>query len=67
MKDREEINQKNEAKRRPYKTPKLIKYGDIRSLTLGGTPGSGDSGPGGGQEELVGSPVEQEESPSLNE
>lgn len=31
-------------KRKPYSAPKLELYGDIRSLTLGGSPGVGDSG-----------------------
>lgn len=28
---------------RPYSKPKLEKLGDIRSITLGGTPGAGES------------------------
>ena len=27
-----------------YRRPRLIAYGDLRSLTLGGSPGMGDSG-----------------------
>ena len=32
------------ADRRPYETPRLEVYGNIRELTLGGSPGIGDSG-----------------------
>ncbi len=31
--------------RRPYKSPNLAELGDIRDVTLGGSPGVGDSGP----------------------
>ncbi len=27
-----------------YRRPRLIAYGDLRTLTLGGSPGMGDSG-----------------------
>jgi hypothetical protein len=30
--------------RRPYASPRLVELGDLRSLTLGGSPGAGDSG-----------------------
>jgi hypothetical protein len=30
--------------KKPYSTPKLQIYGDIRDLTLGPTPGNGESG-----------------------
>jgi hypothetical protein len=30
---------------RQYVTPKLEKYGDVRDVTMGGTPGLGDSSP----------------------
>lgn len=30
--------------RRPYASPRLVVLGDLRSLTLGGSPGFGDSG-----------------------
>jgi hypothetical protein len=34
--------------RKPYSVPKLEDYGDLRDLTLGGSPlGSGDSGDAG--------------------
>lgn len=36
--------------RRAYHPPVLSRYGDVRGLTLGGSPGFGDSGSGGGQE-----------------
>jgi hypothetical protein len=36
------------AERKPYHTPLLEDYGDLRDLTLGGSPlGSGDSGDAG--------------------
>lgn len=28
-----------------YRLPRLSAYGDLRTLTLGGSPGMGDSGP----------------------
>ena len=31
-------------RRRPYSSPRLETYGDIRTLTTGGSPGIGDSG-----------------------
>jgi hypothetical protein len=30
--------------RRPYRTPELIVFGDLRGITLGGSPGISDSG-----------------------
>ena len=30
--------------RRPYRAPRLEVLGDVRDLTLGGSPGVGDSG-----------------------
>ncbi len=30
--------------REAYETPTLVLLGDVRDLTLGGSPGSGDSG-----------------------
>ncbi len=30
--------------RRPYAQPRLTAYGDLRGLTLGGSPGVGESG-----------------------
>lgn len=31
---------------RPYSSPAILPLGDIRDLTLGGSPGRGDSGGG---------------------
>ncbi len=31
---------------KPYETPTLISYGDVRDVTLGGTLGFGESGAG---------------------
>jgi len=31
-------------RRKPYNSPKLEELGDIREITLGGSPGVGDSG-----------------------
>jgi len=36
--------------RKPYRKPRLQELGDLRTLTLGGSPGTGDSGGGGGVE-----------------
>jgi hypothetical protein len=33
--------------RKPYRKPQLDALGDLRSLTLGGSPGAGDSGSSG--------------------
>lgn len=33
-----------EGRRRPYATPLLTSYGRLRDVTLGGSPGRGDSG-----------------------
>lgn len=30
--------------REPYQAPRLLALGDVRDLTLGGSPGTGDSG-----------------------
>lgn len=32
------------AHRAPYATPRIVPLGDLRELTLGGSPGVGDSG-----------------------
>jgi|WetSurMetagenome_2_1015567.scaffolds.fasta_scaffold720791_2 hypothetical protein len=32
------------AVRKPYSTPRLIRYGDVRDVTLGPSPGTGESG-----------------------
>lgn len=39
--------------RRPYVSPRLVELGDLRSLTLGGSPGFGDSGIGAPRKPLV--------------
>jgi hypothetical protein len=39
--------------RRPYVSPRLVELGDLRSLTLGGSPGAGDSGVGRPRKPLV--------------
>lgn len=39
--------------RRPYISPRLVVLGDLRSLTLGGSPGFGDSGVGAPRKPLV--------------
>ena len=39
--------------RRPYVSPRLVVLGDLRSLTLGGSPGFGDSGIGAPRKPLV--------------
>ena len=33
-----------ETGKRPYRKPRLIRYGDVRDLTLGGSIGFGESG-----------------------
>jgi len=35
---------KNASPRRRYRMPKLVRFGDIRDLTLGSSPGVGESG-----------------------
>lgn len=39
--------------KRPYLSPRLVELGDLRSLTLGGSPGAGDSGIGSPRKPLV--------------
>jgi hypothetical protein len=39
--------------RRPYVSPHLVELGDLRSLTLGGSPGANDSGIGDPRRPLV--------------
>ncbi|GAB4546382.1 MAG: hypothetical protein Fur002_21400 [Anaerolineales bacterium] len=46
--------QKQES-RKPYAKPMLIVLGDMRTLTLGGSPGCGDSGMNIGVEAPYGS------------
>jgi hypothetical protein len=38
-----------EETRKAYQKPELIELGDLRALTLGGSPGGGDSGAPGTQ------------------
>lgn len=45
------------VKRKSYSKPKLIALGDLRTLTLGGSPSSGDSG--GAQPGLPFKPIHQ--------
>jgi hypothetical protein len=39
--------------RRPYISPQLVELGDLRSLTLGGSPGANDSGIGDPRRPLI--------------
>ena len=39
--------------KRPFVSPRLVELGDLRSLTLGGSPGAGDSGIGVPRKPLV--------------
>ena len=41
------------AGRRPYVPPQLVVLGDLRSLTLGGSPGANDSGIGDPRRPLI--------------
>lgn len=38
--------EKNKQKKKPYVKPMLTPLGDIRDVTMGGSPGFGDSGAG---------------------
>lgn len=38
------------AARLPYEAPRLVCLGDVRDLTLGGSPGTGDSGNAGAEQ-----------------
>lgn len=40
--DENAVSEKDVGKQ-PYETPRLDVYGDLRSVTLGGTPGAGES------------------------
>jgi hypothetical protein len=42
------INDRAGKARKPYRKPGLKSLGDLRTLTLGGSPGTGDSGGAGG-------------------
>lgn len=53
MKNQKEQKNKTEIiSKKPYKKPQLISLGDIRDVTMGGSPGVGDSG-GGTPENFV--------------
>jgi len=41
------------GQRRPYTKPRLEVYGNVRDLTHGGSPGTGDSGNPGTRRPLV--------------
>ncbi|MCP4200546.1 MAG: lasso RiPP family leader peptide-containing protein [bacterium] len=41
------------SEKRRYKSPRLERHGDLRTLTLGGSPGVGDSGDMFSQNPLV--------------
>jgi hypothetical protein len=43
--------------RRPYVSPCLVEWGDLRSLTLGGSPGINDSGVGAPRRPLIVGPA----------
>ncbi|MGH1542568.1 MAG: lasso RiPP family leader peptide-containing protein [Arenicella sp.] len=46
IKEKRHIDQQAERRMndRVYQKPRLICYGDVRDVTLGGSPGGGDSG-----------------------
>lgn len=39
----EQAGSSQSSGRQPYCSPRLVELGDVRMLTLGGTPGFGDS------------------------
>ena len=41
------------VERRPYVSPQLVELGDLRTLTLGGSPGANDSGIGDPRRPLI--------------
>jgi len=41
-----DLSKKKGSDKRPYEKPKLVSLGDIRDVTMGGSPGFGDSGAG---------------------
>lgn len=45
-----EIEEAVTTPRAPYQAPQLTALGDVRDLTLGGSPGTGDSGNAGVQQ-----------------
>ena len=42
--------------RKMYRKPQLMELGDLRSMTLGGSPGTGDSGSSGTRKPASGLP-----------
>ncbi len=36
--------------KRPYATPRLTRHGDVRAMTMAGSPGNGDTNDTGSQE-----------------
>lgn len=42
--DKKAVTNKQYKNKRVYIKPRLICYGDVRDITLGGSPGGGDSG-----------------------
>jgi hypothetical protein len=47
--------EKKDKLRKPYYKPQLEELGDLRTLTLGGSPGGGDSGGSMGTRKPIGS------------
>lgn len=45
-KNKEVIINKQEQTKKSYQKPELVSLGDIRDVTMGGSPGVGDSGGG---------------------
>lgn len=45
----ESVAGKGSSQRRAYSPPGLTRFGDVRGITLGGSPGGGDSGAVGNQ------------------
>ena len=46
-------------KRKSYQKPRLMGLGDLRTQTLGGSPGAGDSGSSGTRKSATGIPTAQ--------
>ena len=42
--DKKTISNQKLKNKRVYLKPQLVCYGDVRDITLGGSPGGGDSG-----------------------
>ena len=38
-----ESSKKQETERKPYRSPKLKDLGELRGVTMGGSPGAGDT------------------------